>query len=60
MPKPSNDTLVQRHSELRATLINKHSKLAAERIVRLIESRKKHTVEEISELIATESLEPPV
>ena len=32
MPKPSNDALVQRHKELRSTLIIKHSRLAAERI----------------------------
>jgi hypothetical protein len=60
MPKPSNDALVQRHRELRSTLITKHSRLAAARIARLMESRKKHTVEEIAELIATEFLESPV
>lgn len=60
MPKPSNDALVQRHRELRRTLITKHSKLAAERIVRLWESKKKPTVEQIAEAIATEFLESPV
>jgi hypothetical protein len=60
MPKPSNDALVQRHRELRTTLINKHSKLAVQRIVRLWESKKKPTVEEIAGLIATEfGLNPP-
>jgi len=53
---------VQRHKELRATLIDKHSRLAAERVAKLIDSRKtkKVTVKEIAELIATEFLESPV
>ena len=54
MPKPSNDALVPRHAELRTTIINKHSKLAAERVVRLWESKKNPTVEEIAGVIATE------
>jgi exoribonuclease II len=62
MPKPSNDALVQRHRELRATLINKHSKLTVERVAKLIDSRKakKPTVEEIAEVIATEFQASPV
>ncbi len=40
MPKRSNDDLVQRHRQLRATLINKHSKLAAEQIVKQWEGQK--------------------
>jgi len=61
MPKPSNDALVQRHRELRATLINKHSRMAAERIAHMMESRKKTpTVEEIAGLIAAEFQASPV
>ena len=61
MPKPtSNDALVQRHKQLRATLIQKHSKIAAERIVRLIDTRKKLTIEQIAEAIAAEFLASPV
>jgi hypothetical protein len=60
MPKSSNDALVQRHKELRATLINKHSKLAAEGIVRLMGAKKKPTVEQIAETIAAEFLASPV
>lgn len=60
MPNPTNDALVQRHRELRRTLITKHSKLAAERIVSLWESKKKPTVEQIAEAIAAEFLESPV
>jgi hypothetical protein len=60
MAKSSNDALVQRHKELRTTLINKHSRLAAERIVRLMDAKKKPTVEQISETIAAEFLASPV
>lgn len=60
MAKPSNDALVQRHRELRTTLIGKHSRLAAERIVRLTEAKKKPTVEQIAEAIAAEFLASPV
>ena len=61
MPKPtSNDELVQRHKQLRATLINKHSRLAAERVVRLTDAKKKPSVEEIAEVIAAEFLASPV
>ena len=60
MAKSSNDPLVQRHKELRATLINKHSRLAAERIVRLTDAKKKPSVEEIAEAIAAEFLSSPV
>ena len=60
MPNSTNDALVQRHKELRRTLITKHSKLAAERIVRILDSKKKPTVEQLAEAIATEFLESPV
>jgi hypothetical protein len=61
MPKPSNDALVQRHKELRSTLIIKHSRLAAERIAHMMESRKKKPrVEEIAEVIAAEFQASPV
>jgi len=60
MAKSTNDALVQRHKELRATLINKHSRLAAERIMRLWESKKKPTVEQIADAIAEEFLASPV
>ncbi len=52
--------LVQRHKQLRATLIEKHSRLAAERIMRLIDTRKKLTIEQIAEAIAAEFLGSPV
>jgi hypothetical protein len=51
---------VQRHKQLRATLIEKHSRLAAERIMRLIDTRKKLTIEQIAEAIAAEFLGSPV
>jgi hypothetical protein len=60
MPNPTNDALVQRHRELRRTLITKYSKLAVECIVRLLEPKKKPTVEQIAEAIATEFLGSPV
>jgi hypothetical protein len=61
MPKPtSNDALVQRHKQLRATLIEKHSRLAAERIVKLMDAKKKPSTEQIAEAIAAEFLGSPV
>jgi hypothetical protein len=41
MPQGTNDDLVRRDNELRATLIQKHSKLAEERVLRLWESKMK-------------------
>ncbi len=60
MAKSTNDALVQRRKELRATLIQKHSRLAAERIVRLTDAKKRLTVEQIAEVIAAEFLQSPV
>lgn len=51
MPKStSNDALVQRHKQLRQTLIDKHAMQAAQKIVKL----KKQTVEEVTKIIAEE------
>lgn len=48
MPNPTNDQIVQRHKELRNTLMQKHARLAAEKIVKL----KKLPVGEVAKLIA--------
>ena len=68
MPKPSNDSLVQRHRQLRATLINKHARIAAEGIVSLLAAKRgqagtkagQPSVEEIATVIAGEFLASPV
>jgi hypothetical protein len=52
MPKPNNDQIVQRHKELRNTLMQKHARLAAEKIVKL----KQLSIDEIAKLIADEFL----
>ena len=56
MPNPTNDQIVQRHKELRNTLIQKHARVAAEKILKL----KKPSVEEVAKLIADEFLASPV
>ena len=56
MPKPTNDQIVQRHQELRNTLLQKHARMAAEKIVKL----KKLSVDEVAKLIADEFLASPV
>lgn len=54
MPKPtSNDVLVQQVKQRRAELIEKHSRIVAENIARLL-AKKKPTVDELAGLIAEE------
>jgi len=51
MAKPtSNDDIVQRHAEIRQTLIDKHARLAAEKILRI----KKLSIEAVATVIADE------
>lgn len=56
MPKSTNDAIVQRHAELRQTLIDKHSRIAADKIMKL----RKPTVEQVSEIIAEQFKASPV
>ncbi len=56
MPKSTNDDLVRRARELRVTLIEKHAKLAAAKIVKL----KSPKETDIAAVIADEFKSSPV
>jgi len=56
MPKPTSDDLVQRHKQLRSTLIAKHSKPAAEKVHAL----KNPTADKIAAIIEQEFNASPI